>query len=101
MTNMEKMAQFLSDVQGMFMENGWSYQAPKVSSALDENDEPCDRLIDAHFKTPKYELLLSLEDGEFKFYGDDYGDRKFKKSGTGPQDVAFALHLLGKERGAS
>lgn len=94
MTNIERMTSFLNDVQGMFMQYGWPYILPKVSATLDKNDEPSDRLIDAYWKTNGFKLLLSFEDGSFCFYGDDNGNRKFKKSDASPQDVAEALHLL-------
>ncbi len=94
MTNIERMTRFLNDVQGTFMQYGWPYVLPRVSSNLDENDEPCDRVIDAHWKEKGFELLLSLDEGSFCFYGDDYGKRAFRKSDASPQDVVETLRLL-------
>lgn len=98
MTNIEKMTRFLNDVQGIFMQYGWPYILPRVTSNLDENDEPCDDLIDAHWKEKRFELLLSLSDGCFAFYGDDYGKREFKKVDATPHDVADVLRALSVEQ---
>lgn len=91
--SIERMTRFLNDVQGTFMQYGWPYTLPRVTQNLDENEDPLGS-IDAHWKEPKFELLLTLDDGSFVFYGDDYGKREFKKSDASPQDVAEALHLL-------
>jgi len=92
--NMERMGRFLNDLQGTFMENGWSYVLPRVSSSLGEDDEPDDRVIDAHWREKEFELLLTLDEGLFIFYGDDYGKRKINKADATPKDVADAIRLL-------
>lgn len=93
--NIERMTRFLNDVQGIFMQYGWSYVLPRVSGTLDENDEPCDRLIDAHWKAEKFELLLSCDNDGFAFYGDNLiGTKVFRNREPSPMNVAEALHLL-------
>ncbi len=95
MTNLEKMTRFLNDVQGIFMQYGWPYILPNVSSSLGPDDEtPDDRLIDAFWKTPQFELLLSCDDSGFAFYGDNFGDVKVRHGEASPNDVAGALRVL-------
>lgn len=96
MKNMERMTRFLNDVQGIFMQYNWAYPQPMVSSSRGEDDEtPDDRLIDAHWITPKFELLLSVDDDGFGFYGDNYEKGKeLKNNEPSPHDVAEALYLL-------
>lgn len=94
MSNLERMTRFLNDVQGIFMQYAWPYTLPKVTRGLDENDEPCDRLIDAHWQESGFEFLLTLDDGEFQFYGDNYGEGKVRHGDASPQEVAEALHGL-------
>jgi hypothetical protein len=89
------MTKFLNDVQGMFAKHGWPYVLPKVSRFNDEDGEPGDRMIDAHWKEKEFELLLSVDDGGFAFYGDNYGKGKTVRHGdASPQDLAEGLHLL-------
>src|SRR4029077_16246012 len=95
MTNLEKMTRFLNDVQGIFMQYGWSYILPTVSSSRGEDEEtPDDRLIDAHWKTKEFELLLSRDDEGFAFYGDNYAEVQVRHDEPSPYHVAEALHLL-------
>lgn len=94
MTNIEKMTRFLNEVQSICEKNNWSYVQPRVSSTVDENGEPDDRLIDAHWKQPSFEMLLAVDDGGFAFYGDNFGPVKVSHASPKPQDVAEALNKL-------
>lgn len=95
MTNLEKMTRFLNDVQGIFMQYGWPYILPKVYTSLDSDKEtPDDRVIDAHWETPQFQLLVSLDSAGFCFYGDNFGDVKVRHGEASPNDVAGALRVL-------
>lgn len=94
MTNIERMTRFLNDVQGTFMQYGWPYALPRVSSSMGEDEEPDDRVIDAHWKEKEFELLLTLDEDSFIFYGDDYRKKKINKIDATPQDVAEAIRML-------
>jgi hypothetical protein len=99
MTNKEKMERLLSEARVLY--HHWFQELmpePLVSdyAAHDEPGEPKTNLVDAHWKCPEWEMLLSTEGEDFSFYADNIGKhgRKVNFGDATPKSVALTIFLL-------
>lgn len=71
---------------------------PTPHLSMGSEEDPEADPVDAHWKTNSWELLLSLDGGDFQFYGDNLGraKREVKYGDATPKSLALAVYLLAK-----
>lgn len=98
MSHKMTMMKALLDQAGFFYRAFFDEEMPEPRLSIGNEEDPEADPVDAHWKTGTWEMLLSLEGGDFQFYGDNLesSHRKVNYAGASPKSVALAVYLLSK-----
>jgi hypothetical protein len=94
---MSMMKAFLEQA-AFFYKGFFQEEMPDPRVTMGHEEDPEADPVDAHWKTSSWELLLSLDGGDFQFYGDNLGasKRKVNYADANPKSLALAIYMLSR-----